>query len=314
MIELSQQNKQEYMGIAAMFGAASIWGTWVLMLAYISIPSIYILPITFTSSALALSTFVLTSSRRNAFFVIFKNRAFMRLLAWVVLLEITQTSLYFVSYTMAIRDGASVVIPIIRSLAGIITPVLAVFSTNEKFRQSYLFYGLLSSVGAVLIFSRGGVEAGENISYLALILVTISVLLRGWFYLEQRKVAQELQVYDYNPVHVMAVQFILSSLFLLIFASIYINISPLPLIENLTRQIALLAVFGITHTGFGSLLRLLAMRQITAQQSIIIMYVEPVLAVTLSIIFLGETITIGFLIGAVMILFAAGAASLQSKK
>gem|GEM_PF-2122885 len=311
----TQQSIQHRNGVLAMFGAASIWGTWVLILSSVSLPSIYILPISFTSSSIMMLTYVMFSARRKAFFEIFKNRKFSRLLVWVAVMEVTQTSLYLISYSIAIQDGGSVVIPIIRSLAGILTPVLATFSTNERFSKTYLFYGTLSSFGAILIFSRGGIVVGDNLSYLALGMVTISVLIRAWFYLEQRKVAQEMVAHDFGAAHVLTAHLIISAIILAIVASIYMMIAPQPtLLANLYQQIAFIAVLGLTHTGFASLLRLVAMKQITAQQSIIIMYFEPCLAVMLSILFLGETITVGFVIGAVLILFSAGAASIYASK
>ena len=297
-----------------MISAATIWGTWVLILASVTLPSIYVLPITFTSSGLALFAYIMASGRRQAFFRMLSNRRFARLLAWVALLEVTQTSLYFISYSIAIQDGASVVIPIIRSLAGILTPLLATISVNERASKTYLVYGTLSSIGTIIMFSRGGITAGEDLSYIALIMVVASLLIRSWFYLEQRKVAQEMVSNGYNATHVLTAHFLIG-IVILAFVSFFYTIStPLSPPENLISQIGLLALFGLTHTGLGSLLRLIAMKQITAQQSIIIMYLEPLLAVLLSILFLGETVTLEFLIGAGLILFSAGATSLHSSK
>lgn len=303
---------REQSGVLSMFGAATIWGTWVLIISAVTLPGIYILPVTFTSSAIALTVFALVSHRFDALMQILRNRDFMRLVLWVGLFEITQSSLYFVSYSMAIQDGGSVVIPVIRSLAGIVTPVLATFSSNERFSKMYLFYGTLSSIGAILIFSRGGITAGEELSYLALVLVTASVLLRGWFYLQQRRVAQEMMIYQMDARLVLTVQMIVSSMMLLIVSLVYYLVTPTPDVVNPLNEIAFLAVLGLTHTGLASLLRLLAMKKITAQQSIIIMYFEPFLSVMLSIIFLGESVTIGFFIGAGLILFSAGATSLHA--
>lgn len=207
------------------------------------------------------------------------------------------------------------VIPIIRSLAGVLTPILATFSSNERFSKTYLFYGTLSSIGAILIFSRGGIVVGDNLSYLALVMVTISVLIRGWFYLEQRKVAQEMMANDYEATHVLTAHLVVSAIILAIVSAIYTAFAPQQaVLGNLYQQIVFIAVIGLTHTAFASLLRLVAMKQITAQQSIIIMYIEPFLAVMLSILFLGETITLGFVMGAMLILFSAGRASMYASK
>jgi len=297
-----------------MFGAATIWGTWVLVISAVTLPSIYILPLTFTSSAVALSLFVLLSKRFEALRDIFRNRAFIRLLVWVGVLEVIQSSLYIVSYSIAIQDGGSVVIPIIRSTVGIITPVLATFSTNERFSKTYLLYGTLSSVGAILIFSRGGITAGEDLSYLALGMVTASVIIRGWFYLQQRHVAQKMTVNAYDARLVLTAQMLISSVMLIFISLVHFLLTPAPEVVQLEREVLFLIVFGLTHTGLASMLRLLAMKKITAQQSVIIMYFEPFLSVMLSIIFLGESVTISFFIGAGLILFSAGATSLRASR
>ncbi len=301
-------------GIFSMFGAASLWGMWVLIIAAVSLPSIYILPITFTSSAIAFSVFVVVSRRTPALLEIFRNREFRRLLIWVGVLEVAQSSLYIVSYSIAIQDGGSVVIPIIRSTVGIITPVLATFSSNERFSKMYLFYGTLSSIGAILIFSQGGITAGENLSYLALVMVVISVIIRGWFYLQQRNVAQQMTLNAYDARLVLTAQMLISSMMLLTISLIYFLATPVPDVANPGAELAFLIVVGVIQTGIGSLLRLIAMKQITAQQSVIIMYFEPFLSVMLSILFLGETVTVGFFIGAGLILFSAGATSIHSSK
>ncbi len=311
---MAQAQATQHRGIFYMFGSATIWGTWILIISSVSLPSIYILPITFTSTAIALSVYIILRGHQSSLIRIFQNQKFLRLILWVGFLEVLQSSLYIISYSIAIQDGGSVVIPIIRSLAGIITPLLATMSTNERFSKTYLIYGTLSSFGAILIFSRGGITAGEDLSYLALGMVTTSVIIRGWFYLQQRFVAQEMTKNLYDTTHVLTAQMIISASILIVISVIYFLVTPAPTIENLPQEFVFLAVFGLTHTGLASMLRLLAMRQITAQQSIIIMYFEPFLSVMLSILFLGETVTIGFFIGAGLILFSAGATSLQSSK
>ena len=297
-------------GVLSMFGAATIWGTWVLILSFIELPSIYIVAITFVVATIALMLFVLMSHKFGALMTIFQNRDFRRLLMLVGSLEVIQTSLYIVSFSIAIQDGGAVVIPIIRSTVGILTPMLATFSSNERFAKMYLFYGTLSSIGAILIFSYGGVTAGEDISYLALVMVIVSVLVRGWFYLQQRHVAQKMMEYHYDARLALTAQLIISSILLIMISIVYFLVTPTPQVTNLGMEIAFLLVIGVTHTGLASLLRLLAMKKITAQQSVIIMYVDPVLSVSLSILFLGETVTASFFIGAALIIFSAMASSL----
>lgn len=295
-----------------MFAAASIWGTWVIFLSLITLPGIYITPITFVTAGFTLLLYVLLSPTRQAFFQVIGNRPFLRQLAIVALMETFQTSLFIISFSLAVNDGGSVMIPLIRSTAGIITPLLTTLTSKERFVPAYLFYGTLSTIGTLLIFSQGGIELGQNLSYVALVMVVVSVVARGFYYIGQREVAVQMVRQAYNPVHVLTIHLCVSSLVLIPTALLYAAFFPMTDAVNIWQQIGLLAVLGLTHTGLGSLLRLIAMRQINAQQAVIIMYFEPVLSVTLSILFLGEVVSGLFFVGAAIVLFSAVAASLYS--
>jgi drug/metabolite transporter (DMT)-like permease len=85
-------------------------------------------------------------------------------------------------------------------------------------------------------------------------------------------------------------------------------------VDYIPQQVAFLAIFGLTHISFGALLRLRSMRHLSAQQTVIIMYLEPMTSVALSILFLGEVVNLSFFVGAGLILISAGAASLQRAK
>ena len=299
--------------ISGMFAAATIWGTWVIILAQWTLPGIFVTPITSLTSALGLGTLVLLSSSVGPLLVVLRDRAFTRLVAQTALLEVIQNTLFIVSFSLAIRDGGSVVIPIIRSFAGVITPLLATLAITEKFSSKYLLYGSLSTIGAVIIFTRGGIELGQNLSYLALGMVTLSVFIRGWFYIRQRAVAWEMSVRGHAALHVLTLHTVFSALLLspiLVGFGFFAAQAPVP---NIPEQVLFLGFFGLTHMAFAPLLRLRSMRYLNAQQTIIIMYIEPMTSVLLSIVFLGEAVTVSFFIGAALILASAAAASLQAQ-
>lgn len=300
-------------GVMGMFAAASIWGTWVLILAQVTLPGIFVTPIATTTGALFLLALVIAGGSLPAFLNMIRDRQFVGLIARVALLEVIQFTLFIVSFSMAIQDGGSVVIPIIRSLAGVITPLMLVLSFREKFSAHNLLYGSLASAGAIIIFTRGGIALGENLSYLALGLVTISVILRGWFYIEQRTVAEEMQRRQQRAIHVLTCHVVISALLLIPVLVIYNLLNPLQN-EHALAQMLFIAIFGLTHVSLGALLRLRSMRHLSAQQTIIIMYIEPMMSVTLSILFLGEAVTFSFFVGAALILLSAGAASLQAQR
>jgi drug/metabolite transporter (DMT)-like permease len=301
-------------GLLGMFAAAAIWGTWVLILARVTLPGAFVPPITTASGALILLALVWLSGGLPAFRSILRDRAFVRTIARVALLEVIQNTLFIIAFSLAIRDGGSVVIPIIRSLAGVITPLVAAVSAREPFSPRLLLYGAAASAGAVLIFTRGGIALGQNLSYIALALVTISVILRGWYYVEQGGLAREMHRRRLAPIHVLTCHQTISALLLLPVLLTAAALTPLHEHPDPLGQMLFLAVFGLTHMALASILRLRSMRYLTAQQTIIIMYIEPVTSVLLSILFLGETVTLSFFVGALIILGAAGGASLHARR
>ena len=301
-------------GVVGMVTAASIWGSWVLFLAPLTLPGIFVTPVTSLSGALVLLTLVVASGGFSTFTRMIRDRQFVGMIGRVALLEVMQNTMFIVSFSLAIQDGGSVIIPIIRSLAGVITPLLAVLSSHETFSYKNLLYGSLASVGAVIVLTQGGIEIGENLSYLALGLVTASVILRSAYYIGQRRVAQVMQARKEVAMHVLTCHMSISASLLLPVLLAYIAFGPRVSAPNPGEQILYIGFFGITHVAFASLLRLRSMRELSAQQTIIIMYIEPAMSVLLSILFLGEAVTPGFFIGAALILFSAGAASLQTRR
>jgi drug/metabolite transporter (DMT)-like permease len=298
-------------GTMGMVAAAAIWGTWVLILSLVSLPGIYVTPTAYFTSSLGLLILILVTRNLPLFLRGLRDTTFMRQVALAALLEAIQFTMFIVAFSLAIASGSSVVIPIIRSLSGVVTPLLAVISFAERFSWRYLLSGLLACAGSIIIFTRGGILLGENLSHVALLLALVSVIMRGLYYLKQREVAQEMQLREYPPVHVLTYHTSIAALILLPVVLGYRLIDPQPTFNILLPQLLFIGIFGITHGAFGALLRLRSMRFLNAQQTIIIMYIEPVTSVTLSILFLGESVSVGFFAGAALVLLATTVASLR---
>ena len=307
----SVSSRSPYSAVPGMMTAAFIWGTWVIILAQVSLPGIMITPITYLSGGLALLALIATSGNLSPFLRGLRDRPLMVMIAQAAFLETIQYTLFIVAFDMAIHEGSAVVIPIIRALSGVVTPLLAVLSRIEAFAWRFLLSGLLASVGSVLIFTRGGIELGQNLSQLTLLLVTVSVIVRGWYYLKQGQVAQVMLKHRQIPTHVLAYHSCIAALILLPVFIGYRMLNPEPAAAELIPQLLFIGIFGLTHTALGGLLRLRAMRYLSAQQTIIIMYIEPVTSVSLAILFLGEQVTLGFFLGAGLVLFSTAVASLR---
>ena len=66
--------------------------------------------------------------------------------------------------------------------------------------------------------------------------------------------------------------------------------------------IALLLIVGIVHTGFAYTLYFGSIKELPAQTSALFSYIDPVSAIILSAVFLGESLTVSSMIGAVLVL------------
>lgn len=80
------------------------------------------------------------------------------------------------------------------------------------------------------------------------------------------------------------------------------------------KVIFLLFLVGILHTGVTYFLYFGAMGHLNAQTTAIISYIDPVVAVLISVFVLGEGMDIGGILGAVLILGAALVSELEPKK
>lgn len=78
--------------------------------------------------------------------------------------------------------------------------------------------------------------------------------------------------------------------------------------------LVLLAVVGIVHTGIAYLLYFGSMNSLPAHTLAIFSYIDPIVAILLSALLLGEPLGVGGIVGAVLILGAAFAGELPEKK
>lgn len=298
---------------AGMFGAAMIWGTWVLVLSGISLPGYFVTAITSLTGFIGLLVYVLLRRNGKSLRDVIRNTRLLRLIIIVAILEAAQNALFMMAFKLAIVGGGSVFIPIIRSFIGIVTPIIAVIAVKKEFSLRYLLYGVISTIGAIFIFSWKGLEAGQRISYLGLMLVVASVVISGAQYIVQRLMAQEMTKVGQHESNVVTYQALFSGIFLVPLIAYYLSTSASINTLRLV-QISYIGIFGLTHVALAFVLRLNALRYITAQQGVIIGYLEQVTSITLSIIFLKEVVSIGYVIGAILILGSAIAAGLHSSR
>ncbi len=108
-----------------------------------------------------------------------------------------------------------------------------------------------------------------------------------------------------------ASQLLVSSVVMLPYALIVNDISSIHM--NVTG-IILLAVVSLVHTGIAYVLYFGSVRYVSSQTVAILGYIDPVVAVLLSVFLLKETITVYGIIGAVLVIAAAIVSELPVKK
>lgn len=83
--------------------------------------------------------------------------------------------------------------------------------------------------------------------------------------------------------------------------------------ENFSSAIWAFAVMGVIHSTIAPILYFRGMRDVTANKTAILGYIEPVCAIMLGVVFLSESINYKTIIGGSMILFS-GYLTIRSKK
>ncbi len=100
---------------------------------------------------------------------------------------------------------------------------------------------------------------------------------------------------NYHPIVLTFSQNLIISVILLPFGGITLDI---------TKALWAFAIMGIVHSTIAPLLYFRGMRDVTANRAAILGYLEPVCAIILGVIFLGEGINYKTLIGGALVLFS----------
>lgn len=184
-------------------------------------------------------------------------------------------------------------------------PVFVVFASpfvlRERLTWRRLLLSLVALVGMVLVsdilrvgFSDISELKGVFLGLGAAVLYAMVILLN--------KKLKDISAYDRTVVQ-------LATAFVVLVPYVFLTenvtaISPTPL------SIVLLLVVGVIHTGLAYALYFGSMDKLPAQTVALYSYIDPILAVILSALFLKEPMSIGGVIGAILILGATMASEL----
>ena len=167
---------------------------------------------------------------------------------------------------------------------------------GEKLTRTKAVCAGLALVGMVLVSGvlEGGAGAGNGAKGIAYGLV--AAVLYSCVVLMNKKAA------GIDPYEKTVIQLLSAALVMVPYLALTEDFAA---IEWSTQTIILLAIVGIVHTGFAYALYFGSIDRLKAQTVALLSYIDPITALVLSALILGERLTAAGMIGAVLILGSA---------
>ena len=169
------------------------------------------------------------------------------------------------------------------------------FFFNEKLTGKKLFFGFTAFLGMILVSGilKGGQETGSLKGVLfglcAAVLYTAAVI--------GNKKITEVDPYEKTIIQLASAAIVVVPYILLT--------EDITEIELDGRTIMLILIVGMIHTGLVYLFYFGSMEHLSAQAVAVLSYIDPVVAILASFVFLREPLTLLELIGAVLIIGSA---------
>ncbi len=263
-----------------------IFGTIGVMRRYLDVPSGFLAMLRGTIGALVLLPFVFALGKRPAFGGVKKH--FWRLVLVGVLIGFNWIFL-FESY----RYTTVAVATLCYYMAPVFVMLVSPFALGERLSRRKVISLLLALVGIVFVsgvFSSEpiGKSGGLGILYglLAAVLYASVIVLN--------KTVTDVGAFERTTVELFSAAILILP-YTLIFEDVgSIVLSPL--------AIVLILVVGIVHTGLSYAAYFGSMSHLSAATVSILSYIDPAIAIVLSVLFLDEPFTPSVLIGTVLIL------------
>ena len=266
-----------------------LFGTIGIFVRYISLPSGLIALVRGAVGALFLSLVAMQSKNKISFAAIRKNALMLLLsgafigLNWVLLFE---------SYRYTTVATATLCYYMAPMFVLLLSPIVL----NERLTIKKLFCVIVSLVG--LAFVSGAFESGlgsfSEIKGIALSLG--AAMLYATVVLFNAKI-KRISAYDKTIVQLGAAALIMVPYFFAFERGAALNITA--------GSVILLITVGILHTGIAYAMYFGAIGKLGAGATAILSYIDPIVAVVLSALFLKEPLTAHTAIGAVLILGAS---------
>ncbi len=264
--------------------ALAIWSTWGLVVRWEGIPAAVIVFYAALFGLVFQGVFLLAARRR---FKLHMGRD----MAAIFLLGVCSLA-NALSFFYALRVTTIASALLTHYTAPVLVALLAPFMLGDRMGRATLTALAVSAAGLALIFVRGlelsgvsglgGAAAGafSGLAYALVIIISRGISAR------------------HDPVKVMFLQGLVPAaalgVYLILTGGLGVSL----------RQGLVLAFAGLTHTTLANVLYLYGIREVTAQEAGVLGYLEPVLAITLAFLFLGETPRLPALAGGALIILS----------
>lgn len=175
--------------------------------------------------------------------------------------------------------------------APVIVTAVCPFLFREKLTGKQILCFVMSTVGLVLITGIGGRGAGKDLVGIAFGL--------GAAVFYASVILMNKYIKDVEGIHRTFVQFLAAALVLMPYVLLTdgINLGSLKLVGWVN-----LLIVGLVHTGVTYCLYFSALKELPGQKAAILSYIDPLVAVLISVTLLGETMTPWQVIGGILIL------------
>ncbi len=278
----------------SLLAAMTIFGTVGIFVRYIPLPAATVAFFRGVLGLLLMLTLLIITGKKPDFPAIRQN-------LWILLLSGGAMGLNWVFLFESYRHTTVAVATICYYLAPVflvlVSPLL-----GEKLTGRKLLLSGVALIGMVFVSGvlDGGISGGKGIAFA----VGAAVLYTTVMFLNKK--LGKISAYDKTVVQLAAAAAVILPYCLLT--------GGFGMSQMVTRDYALLAVVGIVHTGIAYWLYFGALGQLPSQSVALFSYIDPVVAIVLSALWLSEPMHWQEILGAVLILGSALCSELPSKK
>lgn len=266
--------------IAAML----VWSTWGPMIRWLALPPAVVLFYTSLVASFIVPVFLTVRGELHLSGI----GKYWWLFGLLALSSITNNLTYF--YSLGHTTVSNAVFT--HYTAPLFVALLAPIIISERLQKVTILSLPIAVVGMVLIVLAGGGLVLQGAHTAGIVAGTISGLAYAFIIIFSRKLSQML-------LHHKAVVLLLWITTLVLAPVVYFTDYHLN-----GRQAGLLFLTGLFHSTLAPLLYYSALRTVIAQHAAILGYMEPLCAVPMAYLLLGETPSLAALFGGILILFS----------